>query len=295
MHTDVDCGALLEEGSKAIMGGTAGAKELFWQERVSEEIDSILAGRIKKRYYELSGLHKLDSELGGVFPGDMVVIASETSRGKTALSLQIAGHMALDEQDLKIALFSFEMNAHQITERIISNRSEVRLSAMRYCEMNDRDIEKLKSFKQNTPPGRTIIIEDSFALTVEGVLSRCRRLKNNGELHAVVVDYLQLVNPTNTKSQNRQTDVQEISRNLKLLAGRLGVVVIALSQVNDLGQMRESRAISHDADIILQIRDNDDASGTSEREIEILKNRNGPRGKTVKLHFYGDYTSFSDD
>jgi replicative DNA helicase len=225
----------------------------------------------------------------------MVVIASETSRGKTALSLQIAGHMALDEQDLKIALFSFEMNAHQITERIISNRSEVRLSAMRYCEMNDRDIEKLKSFKQNTPPGRTIIIEDSFALTVEGVLSRCRRLKNNGELHAVVVDYLQLVNPTNTKSQNRQTDVQEISRNLKLLAGRLGVVVIALSQVNDLGQMRESRAISHDADIILQIRDNDDASGTSEREIEILKNRNGPRGKTVKLHFYGDYTSFSDD
>jgi len=223
----------------------------------------------------------------------MIIIASETSRGKTALSLQIASHMALDDQALKVAIFSFEMDAQQLRQRIISNRAGVRLNAMRYCEMTDRDIAKLKAFKEKTPSGRTIVIEDSFSLTVEGVLTRCRKLKSMGELHVVIVDYLQLVNPNSSKSGSRQAEVQEISRNLKLMAGRLGVVVIALSQVNDLGQLRESRAISHDSDIILQFID-DKENQTTEREIEIVKNRNGASGKKINLHFYGDYTSFSD-
>jgi replicative DNA helicase len=109
----------------------------------------------------------------------------------------------------------------------------------------------------------------------------------------VIVDYLQLVSPAITRDSSRQREVADISRRLKVLAGELEVVVIALSQLNEEGKVRESRAIGQDADVVLIIREPKDSSDTFEREISIEKSRNGPRGGKVKVDFYGEYVSFS--
>jgi replicative DNA helicase len=288
-----DFSSLFERAAKSI-NFQKNEPEISFKQLVRQYIDELLSGRIKHRFYTLSGLHALDAELGGVFPGDMIVIASETSRGKTALGVQMGAHMALGEQKLKIVIFSFEMNRQEICQRIISARVGVRMKAIRYSELSDNEIEKLRAFRDSAPENRTIVIEDSFSLTIDGIFLRCRRLKAAGELHVVIVDYLQLVNPINRNNSNRQQEVAEISRNLKLLAGQLKVLVIGLSQVNEAGAMRESRAIAQDADVILKIQDDERSDSTSEREIIIEKNRHGTRGKRVKVDFFGEYVSFAN-
>jgi replicative DNA helicase len=289
-----DFQVLFERASKSI-NFHGRAPEIFLKDAIRSEIVDMLAGRVVHKFYILSGLKDLDAHLGGVFPGEMVVVASETSRGKSALGVQMGTHMALGDQALKVAIFSFEMEHRAILQRIISARAEVRMNAIRYSELSDRDIEKLRSLPDTVPGGRTMVIEDSFSLSIDGVLSRCRRLKASGQLHVIIVDYLQLVNPGNrNNATNRQQEVAEISRSLKLLAGQLNVVVIGLSQVNDSGQTRESRAIEQDADVVLKIQDDEQSESTTEREIIIRKNRSGARGKKIKVDFYGDYVSFAN-
>jgi replicative DNA helicase len=293
IESGADFGSLFERAGKAISFQN-NEVEISCKELVQQCIDELLTGRFKHKFYTLSGIHALDAELGGVFPGDMIVIASETSRGKTALGVQMGAHMALGDQRLKVAIFSFEMNRQEICQRIISARAGVRMKAIRYSELNDNEIERLRVFRESVPDNRTIVIEDCFSLTIDGIFSRCRRLKAAGELDAVIVDYLQLVNPTTRSNSNRQQEVAEISRNLKLLAGQLKVLVIGLSQVNEAGAMRESRAIAQDSDIILKIQDDEKSDSTSEREIIIEKNRHGTRGKRVKVDFFGEYVSFAN-
>lgn len=291
--TGSDFATLFERASKSF-NFQRSSPEIILHDAVETEIKDILAGRVVHKFYMLSGLKDLDGNLGGVFPSEMVVIASETSRGKTALAVQMGGYMALGSQALKVALFSFEMDLRSIVQRIISARAEVRMHAIRYSELTDAEIEKLRAFPQTVPGGRTIVIEDAFSLSIDGVFSRCRRLKASGELHVAIIDYLQLVTPGNRNNSNRQQEVAEISRNLKLLAGQLNIVVIGLSQVNEAGQTRESRAIEQDADIVLKIQDDEESDSTSERQIIIRKNRSGARGKKVKVDFFGEYVSFAD-
>jgi replicative DNA helicase len=284
---------MIESALRETLIGAKPVPEKNLKTLVARKFESMRNGTIQKRCYQTSGVKAIDSVLGGVFPGELMVIASETSRGKTALAVQMATYMALGDQGLKVAIFSFEMGEEQIVERIISARATVRMSSIRYNECTDLDWKKLDAFESELTDERLIVIEDSFCLSVDGIRARCRELKSRGELHAVIVDYVQLVNPSG-RSSNRQQEVAEVSRNLKLIAGNLDVLVIGLSQVNEAGQMRESRAIEQDADIILQIRDDDKSESTSEREILVKKNRNGPRNKRIKVDFFGEYVSFQD-
>lgn len=246
-------------------------------------------------FIEISGIRTLDLALGGVLPGEQVVIGAETSYGKTALALQIAAHIALGKQQKKVAIFSMEMSKQALAERVISAQSGVRLRAIRSGEVTAEEDQKIGRFVSSIPGGRTIAVEDAYNLDINGIVSRCRKLKATGELDMVIVDYLQLVSPAITRDSSRQREVADISRRLKVLAGELNVVVVALSQLNEEGKLRESRAIGQDADIVLIIKDAKDSDDAFQREIVILKARNGPRGEKVLVDFYGEYASFSVD
>jgi replicative DNA helicase len=259
--------------------------------------DASTAARRRKNspgtFIEISGLRTLDLALGGVLPGEQVVIGAETSYGKTALALQIAAHVALGKQQKKVAIFSMEMSKQALAERVISAQSGVRLRAIRSGEVSEDENQKIDRFVTSVPGGRTIAVEDAYNLDINGIVSRCRKLKATGQLDMVIVDYLQLVSPAITRDSSRQREVADISRRLKVLAGELDVVVVALSQLNDEGKLRESRAIGQDADIVLIIKDAKDSEDAFQREIVILKARNGPRGEKVLVDFYGEYASFS--
>jgi replicative DNA helicase len=244
-------------------------------------------------FIEISGIRALDLAMGGVLPGEQVVIGAETSYGKTALALQIAAHVSLGKQQKKVAIFSMEMSKQALAERMMSAQSGVRLRAVRTGELSEEENKKIDQFASSVPGGRTIDVEDAYNLDIAGIISRCRKLKATGELDMVIVDYLQLVSPAITRDSSRQREVADISRRLKVLAGELGVVVVALSQLNDEGKLRESRAIGQDADFVLIIKDAKDSEDAFHREILILKARNGPRGEKVLVDFYGDYASFS--
>lgn len=294
-HDVFDLPALLERYASQIRRMDMPSSEKLWYEDVEDEIKYV-TDREHKRYFQLFGLRALDLALGGIFPGELVVIGGQTSRGKTNLALQVVAHTALGEQKLKVVVFSYEMNREQLRKRIIANKATIRLSALRYPEehLTEDDLRKLHAFQSGTPKIRCIVIEDSYAMTAEALNVRCRYLKLTGGLDVVVVDYLQLI-PPSTKEANRQREVAEISRKLKIMAGQLDLVVVALSQLNEQGALRESRAIGQDADAILIIQDPDKDETTSERHVKIDKVRQGAVPKDpIKLEFYGDYASWED-
>jgi replicative DNA helicase len=292
-----DWPALMERYAAQIRKSNLPGTEKFWCEHVADEIKYVSERNSQiKHYFELFGLRALDLAVGGVFPGELVVIGGQSSRGKTNLALQIVSHVSLGSQNLKSVMFSYEMTSEQIRKRIIASRATILLSALRYPEENftETDMEKLERFYERTPKGRCIVIEDSYSLTVDALNSRCRRLKISGGLDVVAVDYLQLI-PPSIKEANRQREVAEISRRLKIMACELNLVVVALSQLNEQGLLRESRAIGQDADYILIIQDDADET-TSERQIKIEKVRQGRVPKDpIKLQFYGDHASWADE
>lgn len=295
-NSDVPVREMCEKGLLAIALAHTHMEEHIFREfvaAVGTGVKNRHAGG-RQQFIEISGIRSLDLCLGGLKPGEQIVIGAETSYGKTALALQMATHVALGDQRKKVAVFSFEMKGESLAERIISAKAEVRMGAIRSGELNEKELEKMDLFLASVPDGRTIVIEDAYDLDINGIISRCRRLKATGELDVIIVDYLQLVSPALVRESSRQREVADISRRLKVLAGELGMVVIALSQLNDEGKLRESRAIGQDADIVLLIKEPKDSSDSFEREIWIDKARNGPRGKKIKVDFYGDYVSFSN-
>jgi len=185
------------------------------------------------------------------------------------------------------------MSSSDICKRLTASGAAVPLRSLRYNQTTSEEETKVETFYCSIPENRTIVIEEGYSFDITEVVSRCRRLKATGELDIVIVDYLQLVNPAITREVNRQREVADISRRLKVMAGELKVVVIALSQLNESGRMRESRAIGQDADIVLFIEDckSDDSLA---KQIRIGKARNGPRDQKVPVTFYGDYVTFSD-
>lgn len=253
-----------------------------------------------------SGFKDLDSMTSGLQPGDLVVVAGRPSMGKTAFSINIAEHVALNS-GLPVAIFSMEMAATQLAMRMIGSVGRIDQHRMRTGRLDDDDWARLATAlgKLNDAP---IHVDESGGLNVLDLSSRARRLHRLcGKLGLIVVDYLQLMAPART-GENRATEISEISRALKVLAKELGVPVIALSQLNRsveqrpnkrpvMSDLRESGAIEQDADLILFIyRDevyNPDSPDKGTAEIVIGKQRNGPIG-TVRLTFLGEHTRFEN-
>ncbi len=255
-----------------------------------------------------TGFTDLDRKTSGLHPGDLVIIAGRPSMGKTALAINIAENVAMDSK-LPVAIFSMEMGATQLVMRMIGSVGKLNQQDLRTGKLQDDDWGRLTQAlgKLNDAP---IHIDESAALSSLDLRARSRRLhrQNNG-LGLIVVDYLQLMSSNVGKaSENRATEISEISRSLKALAKELQVPVIALSQLNRsleqrtdkrpvMSDLRESGAIEQDADLILFIyRDevyNSDSPSKGKAEIIIGKQRNGPIGK-VELAFRGEYTRFDN-
>ncbi len=255
-----------------------------------------------------SGFTDLDSKTSGFQPGDLVIVAGRPSMGKTAFALNIAEHVAL-ELSKPVAIFSMEMGGTQLAMRLIGSVGRLNQHTLRTGKLEDDDWPRMTHAlgRLNDAP---IFIDETAALNSLELRSRARRLhRQNDGLGLIIIDYLQLMSsPSNKNSENRATEISEISRSLKALAKELQVPVMALSQLNRsleqrpnkrpmMSDLRESGAIEQDADLILFIyRDevyNPDSQDKGKAEIIIGKQRNGPIGQ-VMLTFRGEYTRFDN-
>lgn len=254
-----------------------------------------------------TGFYDLDRLTAGLQAGDLVVLAGRPSMGKTALAINMAEHVALNE-GLPVAVFSMEMGAAQLAVRIVGSIGRIDQSRLRTGKLTDDEwprlseaIEKLRTI--------SLYIDESAGLTPGELRANARRLARQcGQLGLVVVDYLQLMSGSQgSEGENRATELGEISRGLKMLAKELQCPVIALSQLNRsvesrpdkrpmMSDLRESGAIEQDADIIMFIyRDEyytkDACKEPGVAEVIIAKQRNGPTGM-VKLAFLNKITKF---
>jgi replicative DNA helicase len=264
-----------------------------------------------------SGFSDLDQMTSGFQPSDLIIVAARPSMGKTALTLNIAQHVAITE-GVGVAFFSLEMSKESLVQRMLTSEARLDAQAMRTGRLRDDDWPRLAR-AAGILAQAPIYIDDAPGMTVLDMRAKARRLKADPDsrLGLIVVDYLQLM--TGPSAENRQQEVSQISRGLKALAKELRVPVVALSQLSrapeqrsgdekgrpQLSDLRESGAIEQDADLILFIfrqevyaeRDeagrlkNADLDGKA--EIIIGKQRNGPIG-TVPLYFHKQYTRFEN-
>ncbi len=252
-----------------------------------------------------TGFYDFDRMTSGLQPGDLIVLAARPSMGKTALAINIAENVAVNE-GLPVAVFSMEMGASQLAIRIVGSIGRIDQGHLRTGTLSDDEwprlteaIEKLRNI--------SLHIDETPGLTPSELRANARRLARQcGKLGLIVVDYLQLMSGSSGDGDNRATELGEISRGLKMLAKELQCPVIALSQLNRgveqrtdkrpmMSDLRESGAIEQDADVIMFIyRDdyyNKDSKEPGVAEVIIGKQRNGPTG-TVKLAFLKPITKF---
>ncbi|MDH5611919.1 MAG: replicative DNA helicase [Gammaproteobacteria bacterium] len=252
-----------------------------------------------------SGFTDLDKKTTGFQAGDLVIVAGRPSMGKTTFAMNVAEAAAISG-GLPVAVFSMEMPGEQLAMRMISSLGRIDQHHIRTGELTDEDWPRITSAISMLSETK-LFIDDTPAMSPNEVRARARRIKREHGLGLIVIDYLQLMQVSGG-SENRATEISEISRGLKALAKELGIPVIALSQLNRsleqrpdkrpvMSDLRESGAIEQDADIILFVyRDevyNDESPDKGTAEIIIGKQRNGPIGK-VRLTFHGKYTRFDD-
>jgi replicative DNA helicase len=249
-----------------------------------------------------TGYADLDRMTSGLQGGDLIIVAGRPSMGKTAFSLNLGEHVAL-EAGLPVAVFSMEMGASQLATRMLCSIGRIDSNRLRTGRLNDDDWSRLTGAigrMQDMP----MFIDETPALSVIDLRGRARRLaRQQGRLGLVVIDYLQLMSGSGG-NENRATEISEMTRSLKSLAKELNCPVIALSQLNRsleqrpnkrpvMSDLRESGGIEQDADVILFIyRDevyNPDSPEKGTAEVIIGKQRNGPIG-TIRLTFAGQFT-----
>lgn len=252
-----------------------------------------------------TGFDDFDAMTSGLQKGDLVIVAGRPSMGKTTFAMNIGENVAIRTKK-PVAVFSMEMPGEQLALRMMSSLGRIDQHRVRTGKLEDEDWPRLTSavvMLSEAP----IFIDDTPALSPTELRARVRRLKKEHGLGLIIIDYLQLMQVPGT-SENRSTEISEISRSLKALAKELDVPVIALSQLNRsleqrpnkrpvMSDLRESGAIEQDADLIVFIyRDevyHPDSAEKGVAEIIIGKQRNGPIG-TVRLTFLGKYTQFAN-
>ena len=252
-----------------------------------------------------TGFDKFDEATTGLHPGELIIVAGRPSMGKTTFAMNIAENAAIGSKT-PVAVFSMEMPGEQLAMRMISSLGRIDQHHIRTGQLTDEDWPRITSAVHMLSEAN-LFIDDTPAMSPGEVRARARRMKRKHGLGLIVIDYLQLMQVPGA-SENRATEISEISRGLKAIAKELGVPVIALSQLNRsleqrtdkrpiMSDLRESGAIEQDADLIVFIyRDevyNEDSPDKGMAEIIIGKQRNGPIGKSV-LTFLGKYTKFEN-
>jgi replicative DNA helicase len=282
-------------------------KELLWP--TMERIESLQHGG-KTVTGVASGFPDLDEITSGFQRSDLVIVAARPSMGKTAFTLNVAQHAAIEHQ-VPVAFFSLEMSKESLVQRMLTAEARIDAQRLRKGMLRDDDFPRLAR-AAGILSSAPVWIDDTPGITLLEMRSKARRLKAESGIGLVVVDYLQLMSGP-SGSESRQQEVSMISRGLKALAKELAVPVIALSQLSrapeqrtgdhkrpQLSDLRESGAIEQDADLIMFLYrqemydgpvDKDGNSLEGKAEIIVGKQRNGPTG-FVNLYFHKQYTRF---
>lgn len=235
-----------------------------------------------------TGLSALDRLTGGLAAPDMIVISAETSGGKTALACRFVAAAALAEDPQSVAVYSYEMSNDEVTDRLLVSESKVNMLTFRQGWLSELDYQNLTRGASRLKDAK-IFLRDDAEMNIGQVRASARRIKHRHGLGLVVIDYAQLVpESSGKKGSNREQEVAFISRQCKAMAKELNVPVVILSQLNDDGKIRESRAIAHDANMVLVIQEEDER-----HYIRIAKQRNGPRER-VPVTFLKQFTRFED-
>ena len=250
-----------------------------------------------------TGFNYINNATGGLHGGELIIVAGRPGMGKSSFAVNIAEHAAINE-NIAVAIFNLEMSKSMIVNRIICSQALVDSQNIRKGDFQPEDWQQICAVidKVSAAP---IYIDDSSSITVSEIRAKCRRLKQTKNLGLVVIDYLQLMQGSK-RADNRQQEISEISRSLKVLAKELDIPVIALSQLSRtsetrsdkrpmLSDLRESGAIEQDADLVMFLyRDdyyNKDSQEKNIAEVIIAKQRSGSTG-TFKLGWQGRYTKF---
>ena len=322
---------LVEVGTRIVQLGYAGdadADELV--DRAQAEVYAVTERRVSDDFLPLSeimpdalveieaigsrggtmtgvptGFADLDALTNGLHAGQMVVIAARPALGKSTMALDLARAASI-KHGLTSVIFSLEMSRNEITMRLLSAEARVALHSMRTGQMSDDDWTRLAR-RMSEVANAPMFIDDSPNMSMMEIRAKCRRLKQQHDLKLVIIDYLQLMSSPK-RVENRQQEVSELSRSLKLLAKELNVPVIAVAQLNRgpeqrtdkrpmLSDLRESGSIEQDADVVILLHREDayerESPRAGEADFIVAKHRNGPT-TTVTVAFQGHYSRFVD-
>ncbi|HUD75277.1 MAG TPA: DnaB-like helicase C-terminal domain-containing protein [Terracidiphilus sp.] len=236
----------------------------------------------------LSGLDKLDDLTGGWQRGNLVVISAETKGGKSALLLNIIENNVI-RGDRTAALFSLEMSGKENAARLLSSVAEVNGMSIRGRQgLVQGDMDRILTAQNRICEAPLDIITD--ARTLPELTARAMQLNAKRHLDIIGLDYIQLLGGISKDGDSREREVSSVSHGMKALAERLGCVVIALSQLNDKGLLRESRAIGQDANCVLGIEAQPNEPGV--KFIRVCAQRSGPSGDAVAVSWRPGYTQF---
>ncbi|MFZ9693704.1 MAG: replicative DNA helicase [Candidatus Nanopelagicales bacterium] len=250
-----------------------------------------------------SGFKDLDSVTHGFQPGQLIIVAARPGIGKSTLAMDMARSASL-KSDMPVAFFSLEMSNSEIVMRMLSAETGIDLSVIRSGKISEIQWQTL-AMKMGELADKPLFLDDSPNLTMMEIRAKARRLKQRHDIRMVVVDYIQLMS-SGKKVENRQQEVSEFSRQMKLLAKELNVPVVALSQLNRgpearsdkrpmLADLRESGSLEQDADIVILIHREDaynkDGPRAGEADLIIAKHRNG-QTRDVVVAFQGHKCRF---
>ncbi|WP_303103908.1 replicative DNA helicase [Megamonas funiformis] len=250
-----------------------------------------------------TGLYDLDNFLQGLKNSDFMILAARPSMGKTAFALNIASHLSI-KKDTPVVFFSLEMSSNQLIHRIFSSRGLIPLFNLKSGNLDDAHTQKLIKVSNKLSQSKLIINDEISNLM--SLRSISRKLKRENDIKLIIIDYLQLLE--GTRRENRNLEISEISRSLKLLAKELDIPIIALSQLSRsvesrqikkpmLSDLRESGSLEQDADIVMFLYREDYYNPETKNEnitdVIIAKNRNGPTG-TIPVYFHKEYVRFQD-
>lgn len=267
-----------------------------------------LANRSETITGTATGYTDLDKLLAGLQPQSLTIVGARPAMGKTAFALGMLTHAGAVNQKPSL-LFSLEMSHLELTQRMLASEARVDAQKMKTGRLSDSDWERVTRAMTRLSDS-PIFIDDNPRLTVMDIRARARRIKKqHGDLGIIVIDYLQLMTSRGS-AENRQVEVAEMSRGLKILARELNCPVVALSQLSRglearqdkrpmLSDLRESGSLEQDADVVAFLYRDEvyDPDGSPERrgtaEVIVAKHRNGPTG-TINLAFLGQYARFDN-
>jgi replicative DNA helicase len=318
---------LIEAGTKVVQLGYAGEGEVDdTVDKAQAEIFAVTERRASEDYVKLNtllpealdqieaisrgtvvegvmtGFKELDILTNGLHPSNMIVLAARPAMGKSTLGLDIARNASIHNKATSV-IFSLEMSRSEITMRMLSAEARVPLNSIRSGQLSDEDWARLAR-RMGEISEAPLFIDDSPNLSMMEIRAKARRLKQRHDLKLIIIDYLQLMT-SGKRVENRQQEVSEFSRQLKLLAKELEIPVIAISQLNRspeqrsdkrpmLSDLRESGSIEQDADVVILLhRDDvyDSQNRPGEADLMVAKHRNGPT-KTVTVSAQLHYSRF---